>query len=216
MIRSKHAFTLIELLVVIAIIGVLIGLLIPAVQAAREAAAREAARRALAQASIPVVLCAPPFCDLIATNLTLNYPRIPSGLTAAEALRLGLTVTFDQSRLDSQPLGLVLTDPAGNPDLIDPMPVSFRGLQLPDGTYDLLDASYLGPDIAFLARAPDGTSFGLIAHVDGSAITIAPGVVPEPAPWTLVLIGLLLLGLARWRSVFDAARRANDPRRIRT
>ena len=50
------------------------------------------------------------------------------------------------------------------------MPVSFKGLHLPDGTYDLLDAIYTGPDIAFLAQAPDGSLFGLIGHVDGSAI----------------------------------------------
>jgi prepilin-type N-terminal cleavage/methylation domain-containing protein len=197
---AMAGFTLIELLVVIAIIAILIQLLLPNVQAAREAARKAAEAAKLAKVGLPVILCGPPNCDSIAPNTTLFYPQIPQGLTAAQALQVGLTVTFDANNLAQQPLGLVLTDPAGNPNLIDPMPVTFAGLALAGDSFSLLDANYIGPDTDFLGSAADGTPFALVAHPVGKAIAISVVALPEPTTWALWLAAALSFALLRARA----------------
>ena len=196
--RANRAagFTLIELLVVIAIIGVLIGLLLPAVgaarAAARAAAAREAARHSVGQLSYPVILCAPPFCDSIAQGVTLYYPQIPQGLTASDALRLGLTVSFDPANLQQQPFQVGLTDPTRDANLVDPMPVSFAGLDLSSPTDDLLAVDSIDPAVMFTAEAtPDGAPFGLVAQPSGNGLVVSAVALPEPPTWTMLLIGVM-------------------------
>ncbi len=197
---GQSGFTLIELLVILAVVAVLLSLILPDVQQAREAAARAAAARLFRETQYPLVLCLPPLCDSIAPNLTLDYPAVPANVTADEALRLGLTVTFDRSNLAQQPLGIVLTDPAGDPDLVDPMPVSFAGVDLAGDAYDVLDVNYLEPDTVFVVRAsPDGAPFALVAAPSGNGIAFTTASVPEPATWSLMVAALALLGTTRMR-----------------
>ena len=199
-------FTLIELLVVIATIGVLIALLIPNVQAARDAAAKQAAMNAVRQKSLPQILCSPPFCDTVAHGATLTYPGIPANVTGPLALRLGLTATFDAANLGQQPFGLFLTDPAGHPGLVDPMPVSFGAKDLVGDAFDLIDVAYTGSDTAFTVQAADGTRFTLLAQANGGGLVVREAAVPEPSTVALWLAAAALLAAAQIRRAGRPAR----------
>ena len=184
----------------------------------RDAAAAQAALELVGDKSyVTAALCTPPICNSLDGNFQdvhLPYPEIPPDIQLDAVLNSGLRVSYDSTKLDTQPFDLHPWDEA---NIHDPGIVTFELLaySLIDTDYAVEAVDWLDGEVDFLVRQPEGGQAwklrALIAIAPDTPLSVhvVDEAVAVPEPMSLPLVAAALLGLAvsrRW-SVFKQSAR---------